>query len=218
MARDEYADRLKAAVEHLQIWTRNELGAGTTFSLNKRPVEVVQTSHVAAWYSTHPAGEFLLWFWNNALADAFALTGGNFFDPNNTWAFYIDADPDCGQLVGGTSGVALLPANDLRGLAGETNIPPCFGDPTDTAGVCRWVGGLGHELGHAFGLPHPAACTDSDSNTVCPTNTLLWLGYITYPQTFLLEEDKEILVQSPFFSPVRLRNSLPECSGQRGKH
>ena len=215
---DEYIHRLKAAVEHLQIWTRNEMGDGTTFSLSKRPVEVIQTSQVAAWYSTNPAGEFPLWFWNNALADAFALTGGSFFDPNNTWAFYIDADPDCGQAVGGTSGVALLPANDLRGLAGETNIPPCFGQLPDTAGVCRWVGGLGHELGHAFGLPHPLACEDSDSNSVCPSDTLLWLGYITYPQTFLLPEDKETLAQSPFFSSVKLRRSLPECSGQHGKH
>jgi len=214
---DEYTDRLKAAVEHLQIWTRNEMSDGTAFRLNKRPVEVLQTSHVATWYSTNPAGEVSLWFWNNALADAFALTGGSFFDPNNTWAFYIDADPDCGQAVGATSGVALLPANDLRGLAGETNIPPCFGQPPDTAGVCRWVGGLGHELGHAFGLPHPPACEDSDPNTVCPSNTLLWLGYITYPQTFLLPEDKEALSQSSFFSPVRLRKSLPECSGP-GRH
>jgi hypothetical protein len=217
VVRDDYKDRLNAAAEHLQIWTRNEMGDGTTFSLKRRPVEVIQTSHVASWYSTNPSGEFVVWFWNNVLVDAFALTGANFNDPNNTWAFYIDADPDCGQLVGGTSGVALLPANDLRGLAGETNIPPCFGEPPDTAGVCRWVGGLGHELGHAFGLRHPAACEDSDPASVCPANTLLWFGYITYPQTFLLETDKQTLAQSPFFSSVRLRKSLPECSGP-GRH
>jgi hypothetical protein len=213
VVRDEYVDRLQAAIQHLRIWTRNEMGDGTTFSPRKRVVEVVQTSQVAAWYGTNPAGEFGLWFWNNVLTEAFALTGASFFDPNNTWVFYIDSDSGCGQAVGATSGVALLPANDLRGLAGELNIPPCVGAPPDTAGVCRWVGGLGHELGHAFGLPHPPACEDGDPTTVCPSNTLLWLGYITYPQTFLLEEDKATLAQSPFFSSVHLRRSLPECSG-----
>jgi hypothetical protein len=213
VVRDEYVDRLKAAIQHLQIWTRNEMSDGTTFSLKKRVVEVVQTSQVAAWYGTNPAGEFGLWFWSNVLTEAFALTGASFFDPNNTWVFYIDSDEGCGQAVGATSGVVLLPANDLRGLAGELNIPPCVGAPPDTAGVCRWVGGLGHELGHAFGLPHPPACADGDPTTVCPSNTLLWLGYITYPQTFLLEGDKATLAQSPFFSSVHLRRSLPECSG-----
>jgi hypothetical protein len=215
--REDYADHLKAAVRHLQIWFRNELGDSTTFSINKPVVEVVQTSQVAAWYSTNPAGEYSLWFWNNVLADAFALTGGMFLDPNNIWVFYIDSDPGCGQAIGAAAGVALLPANDLRGLAGETNIPPCVGDQPDTAGVCRWVGGLGHELGHAFGLPHPPTCEDGDPATVCPSNTLLWLGYITYPQTFLLEEDKGTLAQSPFFSSIHGRRSLPECSSGKRK-
>ena len=125
--REDYVDRLEAAVEHLQIWFRNEMGNGTTFSVNKRAIEVVQASQPATWYSANPAGEYTLWFWNNVLADAFALTGGMFSDPNNIWAFYIDSDPGCGQAVGAAAGVSLLPANDLRGLAGEANIPPCAG-------------------------------------------------------------------------------------------
>ena len=212
-ARPDYVDRVDAAIQHLQIWYRDEMGNGTTFSLNKRVVEVVQASHPAAWYSATGTRDYTLWFWDNVLADAFALTGGRYFDPNNVWVFYIDSDPACGQAVGAAAGVSLLPANDLRGLAGEANIPPCAGDPPDSAGVCRWVGGLGHELGHAFGLPHPAACEDGDPITVCPNDTLLWTGYTTYPQTFLLESDKATLAQSPFFSPVHLRRSLPECSG-----
>jgi hypothetical protein len=215
--RQDYVDLLEAAIEHVQIWFRDEMGDGTTFRLNKRVVDVVQTSHVAAWYSSNPAGDYALWFWSNVLADAFALTGGMFFDPNNIWVFYIDSDPACGQLIGGTSGVALVPANDLRGLAGEPNIPTCATDPPDTAGLCRWVGGLGHELGHALGLPHPPACEDSDPNTVCPSSALLWLGYITYPDTFLLDDDKLALTQSPFFSLVHLRRPLPACSDLRVK-
>lgn len=218
VASDEYVDRLEAAIRHLRIWYRNEMSDGTTFSLHKPVVDVVQTSYVAAWYATNPAGDPIVWFFNNVVTDAFALTGGRFFDPNNIWVFYIDSDPACGQLVGATSGVAVLPANDLRGLAGEPNVPPCASDPPDTAGVCRWVGGLGHELGHALGLPHPSECADSDPTTVCPDNALLWLGYITYPETYLLNEDEMTLMQSPFFSDVHVRRSLPDCSDLGRKH
>ena len=211
--RDLYVDRLTKAIEHLQVWYRNELGGSTTFSLHKPVVEVIGTSQVTSWYSTNPAGDNSdLWFFFNVVADAFALTGGSFFDPGNIWVFYIDSDPACGQLVGATSGVAVLPANDLRGLAGEPNIPPCVGQTPDTAGVCRWVGGLGHELGHAFGLPHPPACEDAEPATICPSDTLLWLGYIPYPNTYLLSGDKAMLATSTFFGRVPGRRSLPDCS------
>jgi hypothetical protein len=213
VVRDNYTDRLQKAIEHLQIWYRNEMGNATTFTLHRPVVEVVQSSQVTSWYGTNPVGDNPdLWFFFNVVADAFALTGGGFFDPNNIWVFYVDSDPACGQVVGATSGVAVLPANDLRGLAGEPNIPPCPGQPPDTAGVCRWVGGLGHELGHALGLPHPSACEDSDPSTICPSDTLLWLGYITYPNTYLLAEDKATLGASPFFTRRPGRRSLPDCS------
>jgi len=211
-ARQDYTRRLRFAIRNLQAWYRNELGGGTTFSLNKPIVEVVPTPHVTSWYSTNPAGPFSVWFFNNVVTEAFELTGGQFLDPSNIWIFYIDSDPACGQLVGAAAGVAVLPANDLRGLAGESNVPPCPTEPPDTAGVCRWVGGLGHELGHAFGLPHPPGCEDTDPTTSCPSNTLLWLGYITYPETFLLEEDKEFLRQSAFFSLIHRGPHLPDCS------
>jgi hypothetical protein len=211
--RRDYARHLDGAIDHVQIWLRNELGENLSFSTNKKPVEVIQTSHTAAWYRDNPAGDFPIWFFSNVLADGFALTGGQFNDPSNIWVFYIDSDPACGQLVGAAAGVAVLPANDLRGLAGENNIPPCPGQLPDTEGVCRWVGGLGHELGHALGLPHPPGCEAGDPS--CPSNALMWLGYITYPNTFLLESDKTLLENSPFASPVHIRKSLPACTKLR---
>jgi hypothetical protein len=210
--RRDYARHLDSAIGHVQVWLRNELGDDLSFSTDKKPVEVVETQHNASWYSTNPNGDFAVWFFFNVIADAFALTGAQFNDPNNIWVFYIDAEPACGQLTGGVAGVAVLPQHDLRGLAGEENIPPCPTDPVDTAGVCRWVGGLGHELGHALGLPHPLACEDGDPTTPCPENTLLWFGYRTYPDTYLLESDKTFLESSPFISPVHIRRSLPACS------
>jgi len=49
---------------------------------------------------TNVGESFIIWFWQNALADGFALTEGQFDDPLNRWIFYLDADPECDQLVG----------------------------------------------------------------------------------------------------------------------
>ncbi len=213
VANATYVSTLQNAAQHLQVWYRDQMGNGKTFRLHDPIVEVVNASHDAAWYSTNPVKGFDLWFWNNVLSDAFALTGGMFDDPNNRWIYYIDADPDCGQLGGGgTSGVAVLPANDFRGLAGEANIPPCSGEAPDNAGVCRWVGGLGHELGHAFDLPHPPECEDADPNTVCPSDALMWLGFRSYPTAQLLPEDITFLNGLPFFALHDPVTPLFDCS------
>lgn len=200
--RSEYLAAIEHAVKHLQIWYRNELGTGKTVTLDTLVpvVEVFPTPHIASFYATNPLGDFRNRFFNNVLHDGFELTGGHFNDPNNIWIFYIDADYACEQIGGaGGDGVAVLPANDLRGLTGQQNRPVCTTDPVDTAGISRWIGGLGHELGHAVGLPHPPACDAGHPS--CPANALMWLGFRSYPETFLLPEDKATLDQSPFFSP-----------------
>ena len=60
----------------------------------------------------------------------------------------------------------------------------------------RYVGGLGHELGHAFGLSHPPGC-DAGLAT-CDQNALMWAGYASYPNTYLRTDEKQILLASPF--------------------
>ena len=62
-----------------------------------------------------------------------------------------------------------------------------------------WAGCMGlsiliHELGHAFGLPHP---TDTEKYA----DAIMWLGiYGKYPdKTYLTDDDKKILRRSPFF-------------------
>jgi hypothetical protein len=178
------------AFADLQGWYAGELG-GPTFVLHDPIVEVYNTPHASTYYSTNPSGPadpFVLWFWANTIADAFSLTGASFNDPDHAWIFYIDAEPAAGQIGGaGTSGVAVLPEHDLRGLIGADPQP-----------VSRWIGGLGHELGHAFGLPHPPAC--EAGGPACPMQALMWLGYITYPDAFLLPEDKATLFASRFIA------------------
>jgi hypothetical protein len=215
-----YRRKMERAIRELQAFYGHQLG-GKTFSLHNPVVEVVRTAHPVSWYTTNaPASSFDLRFWESVTSDGFTLTQGNFNDPENRWIFYIDADPLCGQLVGGTSGVALLPLNDLRGLSCQANQPVCSGDPPDADGFCRWVGGLGHELGHAFRLNHPTPGTCPAADQGCD-HALMWLGYRTFPNAYLLPSDQQSLLTSPetrdFFRALRLKPVAPcETGCSRG--
>jgi hypothetical protein len=213
--RRDYVQNLRDAAVNLQAWFSTALGTGETFTLANPTVAVYRTEHDASSYATTPAGtDPSLWFWYNATTDGFALTGGSFNDPDDVWIFYIDAAPACGQATGGAASVALLPANDLRGLAGEPTISPCTGAVEAYQGPCRWVGGLGHELGHALGLPHPAACEAGLPN--CPTYALMWFGYTTYPDAYLTMDDRALLEESAFISDVKLTGKVPSCTSIGG--
>lgn len=203
--RDDYRNEIAKAISDLQRFYREQLGGGLAFSLHSPTVEVYQTPHTSAFYSTgvnaRPGGYF-----EGVLADGFALTGAGFNDPANRWVFYMDADPACGQYIGGTQGVALLAANDLRGLTGQDNVPACPNEFPDRNGVNRWVGGLGHELGHTFDLPHPPGCGGSGgcAGGTLARNSLMWTGYALYPNTYLLGEDKTQLLATNFFNVLSL--------------
>lgn len=200
--RADYQNEAAKAISNLQRFYRDQLGGGLAFSLHAPAVEVYQTPHAAAFYSTGSGSGS---FWGRVLDDGFALTGGGFNDPNNRWVFYVDADPACGQGIGGTQGVALLAANDLRGLTGQPNVPLCPNEPPDRFGVNRWVGGLGHELGHTFDLPHPPGCDAGHcSGGSHAANSLMWTGYAIYPNTYLLDENKAQLLATSFFNVLSL--------------
>jgi hypothetical protein len=203
-----YRRKMELAIRELQAFYRSQLG-GKTFSLHDPVVEVVPTPHPVSFYTSDaPASSDDQRFWESVTSDGFDLLHGGFDDPENRWIFYIDADPLCGQVVGGTSGVAVLPANDLRGLACQPNRPVCSGEPPDTGGFCRWVGGLGHELGHSFHLEHPVPgmCPAPDRNC---DHALMFLGYRTFPNAYLLPADRHSLLTSPttknFFRALRPR-------------
>ena len=212
---EPYRYGMDKAIRQLQVFYRTQIANGETFSLHAPVVEVVPTPNPVIWYTTNaPSTTPEARFWESVLADGFALTGGQFDDPSNRWVFYIDADPLCLQFVGATSGVGLLPANDLRGLTCGTNQPPC-GGPPDLGGLCRWVGGLGHELGHTFNLPHPTPGTCPPPDTAC-NNALMWAGYAAFPNAYLLPSEVNSLLTSPltaqFFTPLFPGPLLATCS------
>ena len=191
-----YEAELTNAVFKLQDWFSDEL-SGVTFKLSPDPVQWFQTSHNSAWYDTNPASPAFSdgRFWTSALADGFSLTGGQFYDSNDIWLYYLDADQLAGQYMGGAPSVALFPANDLRGLNGQVLVPVDPGDSSFNPGFNRWVGGMGHELGHAFGLDHPASSPGGPDDYA-----LMYWGYLTYPDTYLTAADRQKLLGSRFFA------------------
>jgi hypothetical protein len=191
-----YRQGLERAMRQVQAYYRSQLG-GKTFQLHDPMVEVMGTSHPVSWYqSMAPAADPAYRFWNGTISDGFALTGGGFDDPQNRWLFLIDADSLCGQIGGaGTSGVAVVPKNDARNLLCESLVSACPGD-TQYPGICVSTGGIGHELGHAFDLPHPDLSTCPAADPDC-SHALMWLGYLTYPTAYLLDADKTSLLTNP---------------------
>ncbi len=196
----EYILGLENAARHLQMWYYNALGQNKTFALHDPIVEVYQTSHEALWYSTNPNGSTFLQFWRNVLQDGFLYTEGRYNDPNNRWVYYIDANCGCDQCGGcGGSGLVVIGANDLKGLVGYEIDKSCP-NVVHSYKSCRYVGGMGHELGHALGLPHPPEC-DEDFPT-CWDHDLMMYGYITYPDAYFNESDKTRLSNSPFIRNI----------------
>ncbi len=182
----EYQSAIMDALYDLQQWYADQLD-GSTFAISPA-VDIVSGLHPSSFYSTNDTGgEYSTWFFYNVINDAFTMTGGQYNDPLHRWIFYVDADNAPGQFGGAALwGAAVLPGADLRGLIGEQPQP-----------VSRWIGGLGHELGHTFGLPHPSAC-EPVYTAACPIDALMWTGYLTYPDAYLLAEDKALLRLSPF--------------------
>lgn len=206
--RSDYISAIAEELLHLQEFYRTELGNGYTFSLRSPMVDVYRTPHASTWYSTNQSGPnspHYIWFWENALVEGFNLSGGRTNDPNYRWLYYVDADVGCGQVIGGINGVAVMAANDMRGLVGEQNVPSCSGELPDNAGRFRWIGGVGHELAHSFNVPHPPGCGGPGPFYGCSggtfaANSLMWVGYAFYPNTYFLPENKSQLLGSGFFS------------------
>jgi len=180
--REDFRKGIEAAAKDLQRWYAKQLG-GPTFRLNNPVVEVVRSDKDAKWFYENPNGTNEDdWGFNNGLAEARRLVGARHGDPKYVWVIYSDGPGNKGR---GGGGVTVLPEDDLLGLVGQ--------HPQQTDAK-RWIAGLGHELGHAFGLAHPRD-TDKDADAI------MWLGiYGKYPDgTYLTDEDKAILLRSPFF-------------------
>lgn len=134
-----YPDGIGKVMLDAQAFFKKSLGK--TFVLNNPIVEVVKGDHTRSWYeNTANGGDKYWWSVFNAsqeLQRRFGLRSG---DPRWVIVSEVSAEGD-GAGGGGGDGWVLMPGHDADGAAGY---------PANTS---RWVGGMVHELGHAFMLP-----------------------------------------------------------------
>ena len=206
-----YPDRIAFAARHFQSWLSRKLD-GRTFRLGRPAGRILRSDKPARWFSAVDRYRGFDAFYRNALDELTRLGAAKLNDPEARYVVYVDADHACGQSGAGGNGLAVVSANDLRGISGEAIVPACEkANGAEIVGRCRWIGGMGHELLHTLGLRHPdrsPACQTSQ----CRSTALMMQGYITYPNALLLDEETSSLLHTPFIRADQI-NALAECSG-----
>ena len=191
-----YSDGIRRGLELLQWWIGDQLD-GPTFAIHGDP-EPCRMSEPESFYIEDA--------WTRVFNGVQHCAPVGYAGDEFIWIVYADvwdyaplevvlqATPeDClgGRLGAGMRGIAMFGGWDLYGLSTSR-----FLQCGSITGIDRWIGGLGHELGHAFGLPHPSDC-DAELLS-CPFWVLMSGGYADWPHTFLLDEEKAALLASPF--------------------
>lgn len=206
-----YRDAIALAAWDAQRWLAYALD-GPTFDFGMGPVAIVRSEKPARWFSSAEPGAGFGAFYRNTAEELKRLGIARTSDATVRTVVYVDADHVCGQSGAAGGALAVVSANDLRGLVGETIVPACErANPAEVAGRCRWVGGLVHELLHTFGLRHPDRSPACQSPQ-CRAEALMMQGFMRYPRARLLDEEKEILLRSPFIAPRRIAAS-DGCEG-----
>lgn len=188
-----YRKAIQTAFVSLQAWYRDQLG-GQVFSLASLSPDECGMLQPSSFYAVDT--------YSKVFAEARRcgpVTAGS--SQNVVWIVYADVVHGCnqpGRIGVGSPGLAVLGREDIQGLAGEPSDGDCGRNPSYPVG--RYIGGAGHELGHAFGLPHPPGC-DAGSQA-CDWPALMWAGYASYPNTYLRDDEKQKLRESPFFRPI----------------
>lgn len=206
-----YRDAIALAAWDAQRWLAHALD-GATFDFGMGPVAIVRSEKPARWFSSAEPGAGFGAFYRNTAEELRRLGIARTSDATVRTVVYVDADHACGQSGAAGGALAVVSANDLRGLVGEKIIPACErANPAEVAGRCRWVGGLAHELLHTFGLRHPDRSPACQSPQ-CKAEALMMQGFMRYPRAKLLDEEKEILLKSPFIAQRRIAAS-DSCDG-----
>ncbi len=196
--RATYKSAIERAAVSIQDWYAQRL-EGRSIRLASPSVETCQGREPASYYATQSWSRVAA-----AVKDCIPEFAWN--DSAHRWVIYADVRHQCGgkeSLGASAQGVAILPAQDLQGVSGEEAIIDACGAAipyVGSAGISRWIGGLGHELGHALGLPHPEGCEQGASG--CDAGSLMWLGYVSFPNIELRDAERAALKASPFIVSV----------------
>jgi hypothetical protein len=185
-----YRDAIRNAMVDLQQWYGSQLG-GRSFRWHSLTPDECRLPRPADYYGVDS--------WTKVYNDVQACAPVSYASAT-AWVVYADVVHACnapGRLGAGTLGLTMMGRQDLQGLAGESVIVGDCGENIWRP-VGRWIGGLGHELGHAFGLHHPPGCDAGQPS--CDGSALMWAGYAAYPNTYLRNDEKPVLLASPFFT------------------
>ena len=189
--RADYSDGISTAIVDVQSWYRQQLDRLTFAIDNVRP-EQCRLPRDQDYYSRGDA-------WEKVLRDVQSCAPVRGYTTQFSWVLYVDVYEDCGEpheLGAGEPGLTMVARWDLEGLANPGDYYYCDEGPYDGR-LGRWFGGLAHELGHTFGLPHPPGC--EEGQPTCDHAALMWDGYTSYPNTYLRDDEKAVLRRSPFF-------------------
>ena len=214
--RSDYSQAIRRATEHVRWWYQQQLD-GLTFSLNSPVPEKCRM--------TQPHDFYVRYSWERVLDGVQHCAPVQGFTSETVWVIYSDVlgcAPDgsvgswedgYGQLGRGGPGLTMLGGLDLEGLTEPGDYIDCDEGPYPGP-LGRWIGGLAHELGHAFGLPHPPGCDEGLPS--CDQEAMMQRGYVTYPNTYLRDDDKAALRASPFITQHDPLLQPPAIAGEPG--
>ena len=191
--RDDYSDGISRAIVDVQGWYRRQLD-GLTFDIYRVIPEQCHLPRDEDYYSYGDV-------WEKVLEDVQSCAPVQHGPSQFTWALYVDVTERCGEpheLGRGGDGLTMLQTDGLH-LAQTPETTEEYRYCADTfhrtfGGI---MGGLAHELGHTFRLPHPPGC--DEGLPTCDYPALMWDGFNSYPDTYLRDDEKAILRRSPFF-------------------
>lgn len=214
----EYSDGIRNGLFRLRDWYAEHLD-GRTFNLVWPFPEPCRMEEPESFYIKDPWERVFY-----AVADCFPEFADPDFARNFTWVVYADVwhipieavkaartNDECqansrqppgtwglgaGRGPGpGNPGLTMMGGWDLYGLAlGEGEV---FMQCGWTTRVTRWIGGTGHELGHALGVPHPPGCDEGDYD-VCVRAAMMASGYGDWPDSPITPSGKARFLASPF--------------------
>jgi len=200
-------DVLRRAVEHVQAWYHHQLG-GVTFSLHDPIVEDCRMSQPEDFYARGHAWQKVVEGVQHCAPVRGWAAGGTHEAPGSTttWVIYADVEEACdeyhqfgeGAHELGRGGWGLTIMGRQEGVFDSGPYHYCGEGPyTRTRGGV--IGGIAHELTHALGvINHPPGCDEGLPS--CDRQSLMHLGYLAYPDTYLRDDEKAILRSSPFIT------------------